>query len=66
MKPGFVHSGPLKLIEGDDKVRAEKCLQNIQAVLEQYDCDIHPTVTLTPLGIQFGYKTVAKPRVALK
>ena len=66
MKPGLVHSGPLKMIEGDDRVRAEKCLQNIQVVLESYDCELHPVVTITPRGNQFGFNVAAKPRVALK
>jgi len=66
MKPGLVHSGPLKMIEGNDRVRAEKCLQNIQVILEQYDCELHPVVTITPMGNQFGFNVTAKPRVALK
>jgi len=64
MKPGLVYKGPLKMIEGNDQIRAQRCLQNIQVVLEQYDCELHPTVTITPMGNQFGFKVVAKPRGA--
>jgi hypothetical protein len=62
MKPGLIQTGNLKMIEGDDKVRAERCLQNIKVILEQYDCDIHPVVTLTPRGNSFGFNIVAQPR----
>ena len=51
------------MIEGNDQIRAEKCLQNIQVVLEQYDCELHPVVTITPRGNQFGFNVAAKPRV---
>jgi len=64
MKPGLVHKGPVKMIEGSDKVRAEKCLMNINIILEQYDCELHPLVTVTPRGNKFGYNIVAKPRGA--
>jgi len=62
MKPGLIKTGNLKMIEGDDKVRAERCLQNVKVILEQYDCELHPVVTLTPRGNKFGFNIVALPR----
>lgn len=61
-KPGIIHPGNLKFIEGDDKIRTERCMQNLQVVLDQYDCDIHPEVTITPVGNRFGFRIIAKPR----
>ncbi len=54
------------MIERDDKKRARRCLQNIQVILEQYDCELHPLVTLTPMGNEFGFKVIPKPRGKLK
>lgn len=63
MAPRIVTSGGLKMIEGDDKIRAKRCMQNIQIILDQHDCELHPVVTITPMGNQFGFKVIAKPRI---
>jgi len=52
----------VKMIGGNDKQRAERCLQNINQVLEMYDCELHPIVTVTPMGNNFGYNIVPKKR----
>lgn len=52
----------IKLFEGNDKIRAQKCLQRIQEVLAQHDCELHPTVNITPAGNQFGYTIVPTQR----
>ena len=52
----------LKLIEGDDKIRAKKCLQKINNALTQYDCEVHPTVLMTPIGNEFAWSVFPKPR----
>lgn len=36
-----------KMIEGDDQVRAEKCLQEINAILQRYDCRMDPQIVIT-------------------
>ena len=54
------------MIEGDDKKRAHSCMQNIEVILGQYDCELHPIVTITPMGNQYGFKIVAKPRGNMK
>ena len=62
----IIGSGNLKLIEGNDKVRAQRCMQNVQVILEQHDCELHPMVTLTPMGNEYGFKVVPKPRQKIK
>ena len=62
----IIGSGNLKLIEGNDKVRAQRCMQNVQVILEQHDCELHPMVTLTPMGNEYGFKVVPKPRIKEK
>lgn len=52
----------IPFIEGDDKMRAKKCLQEIQVLLQQYGCELHPRVTQTPMGNEWGYSIVPKPR----
>lgn len=51
--------GNEKLIEGSDKMRTQKCLQRIQEALSQYDCELHPQVTITPRGNNYSYAVVA-------
>jgi len=50
------------MIEGDDKKRAEKCLQKIKNVLDQYDCVIVPVVIIEGTRIQSAMDVKAKPR----
>jgi len=66
MKSPLILKGGLKMIEGDDKKRAHSCMQNIEVILGQYDCELHPIVTITPMGNQYGFKIVAKPRGNMK
>jgi len=51
-----------KYIEGNDQVRAEKCLAKIQEISNQFDCDIIPQVTIIPGRIDAQIIVVARPR----
>ena len=54
----------IKLIEGDDNVRAQKCLQAVQEILAQFDCMLIPRVTMPILGPEdINFRVVANPRV---
>ena len=55
-----------KLIEGDDQVRASKCMQQIHNILDQYDCAMIPEFIISGKEILSGIKIVAKPRVIPK
>lgn len=35
----------IKLIEGSDEVRAQKCLEAVKSICGQYDCMLVPTIT---------------------
>lgn len=53
----------LKLIEGNDKIRMEKCVAGVNEVLNQFDCAMVPVVTLRPgQMVQGGVEIVAIPR----
>lgn len=53
----------VKLIEGDDRVRAQKCLQAIHEVLGQYDCVLIPRVTVPVLRPEdINFQVVANSR----
>ncbi len=45
-------SGGIKLIEGNDEVRAKKCLNQIQNILNAFDCTMAPMIILGPQGVQ--------------
>ena len=62
----IIGSGNLKLIEGNDKVRAQRCMQNVQVILDQHDCELHPLVTITPTGNEYGFRVFPKPRIKEK
>ena len=66
MKPAITTNGNLKMIEGDDKIRAQRCLQNIQVILDHYDCELHPQCTISPLGNTFAYSILPIPRQKVK
>jgi len=51
------------MIEGNDQKRAQSCMQNVQIILEQYDCELHPVTTITPAGNEFGFRVFPKPRM---
>lgn len=53
-----------KMIEGDDKIRTQKCMMAVKNALDQFDCDLHPVVTMSPAGQEWGFRIVAKPRGA--
>jgi len=40
--------GGVKMVEGDDEVRAGKCLVEIKETLMRYDCALMPVLTLRP------------------
>lgn len=52
----------IPLIEGSDKIRAEKCLAAVKNILMQFDCEIIPQITITGLVLGCGYFIAAKPR----
>ena len=49
-----------KLIEGDDKKRAAKCMQRISKLLQQYDCAMMPELTIIGDGSVKG-RILIKP-----
>lgn len=57
-----VISGMAKMVEGSDRVRAQKCAQEIGAVLSAYDCELVPEVVISGSGFTSGVKVIAKPR----
>ena len=59
---GMAMAGGVKMIEGDDKVRQEKCLAEIQGILGRYDCDMIPEITIAPGQIRAMVRIQAKPR----
>jgi len=63
MKSPLILKGGLKMIEGNDQKRAQSCMQNVQIILEQYDCELHPVTTITPAGNEFGFRVFPKPRM---
>ena len=58
----IIAPGNVKIFSGNDQERATRCMQNLQVILEQYDCELHPLVTLAPAGNEFGFKVIPKPR----
>ena len=53
---------PHKLIIGDDKLRANKCLQEVNQVLQRYDCVIMPQIAFRGPKMEFGWFVQAIPR----
>ena len=51
-----------KFIEGNDQIRANKCMQQINDILDQYDCAMIPEFIISGKEILSGIKIVAKPR----
>jgi hypothetical protein len=52
----------MKLIEGDDKVRAQKCYQEVQRVLDLYDCVLLPELKIVGGQPQHMVHIAPKPR----
>lgn len=56
-----------KLIEGDDQARAQKCLQGIRTLCDQWDCLLVPKTTIIGNKIAaFDVAVVPKPRLPEK
>lgn len=55
-------AGGVKMIEGDDRVREQKCLDVINQVLAQFDCAMVPEVVISGPNIMTRVSIVAKKR----
>lgn len=51
-----------KMIEASDEVRVRKCLQQIQVILDSFDCIIVPRFQIIGDQISNDVSIVAKPR----
>ena len=51
-----------KIIETNDKKRAESCFEKIQRVLKQHDCVLFPVVTIIGSDIKTEIRVQATPR----
>lgn len=54
-------AGKVKLIEGDDQLRAKKCLEEINEILERYDCVMMPEVRI--FGPQLQARVAIVPKI---
>jgi hypothetical protein len=61
--PKILGVGGVKMVEGDDAVRAKKCLAEIQETLMRYDCLIVPILTITPGSVEGNVRIIPMPRV---
>jgi len=52
----------MKFIEGDDKLRAQKCFQEVQRVLDLYDCVLVPELKILGGQTQHAVHITPKPR----
>lgn len=52
----------VKMIEGDDRARASKCMAEIQNVLDRYDCTLLPRLEIVGGQIQHAVAIVLKDR----
>jgi|GEM_PF-3388645 len=60
-------SGNVKLVEGSEKIRADKCLASIQETLRMFDCAMVPMLVLGPRGVQqASVQIVPVPRTPVK
>jgi len=51
----------LKVDEGSNKARAERCMSRIIEVLEEENCNIVPDFRLSGMTMSVGITVVAKP-----
>ena len=51
-----------KIIEPNDKIRAESCLEKIKRILRQHDCTMIPVVTIAGGNIKSEVTVVALSR----
>lgn len=56
------NAGIAKMVEGSDKVRAQRCAQEIGVILSSYDCEMVPEVVISGNGFSSNIKVIAKPR----
>lgn len=64
---GNIFENPgIKNIEGDDRVRVKKCTQELEVVLQRFDCVLVPQVVITGGNVQGMVRIVAKPRTPTK
>jgi len=52
----------VKFIEGNDKVRTEKCLAEINGILDQYDCIMIPEFLFSGTNLSNRIKILPKSR----
>ncbi|MBC8459257.1 MAG: hypothetical protein H8D67_14790 [Deltaproteobacteria bacterium] len=52
------------MIEGDDQLREQKCLMEINRLLAMYDCNMVPEMIISGPNIMTRVSIVAKKRVA--
>jgi CO dehydrogenase/acetyl-CoA synthase delta subunit len=52
----------VKLIEGSDEVRVQKCGQAIQQILDKFDCTLIPQLHIIAGNTQHAVSIVAKSR----
>ena len=55
----------IKFIEGDDKIRTDKCLAEINEILEQYDCIMMPEFLISGINMQSRVKIMVKPKKSI-
>ena len=52
----------ISLIENDDKVKAQKCAKDIEAILEAYGCQIVPIMIIRAGRTVHTIEVIPKPR----
>jgi hypothetical protein len=62
MSKKLINISQAKAIESSDKIRSEKCQQEVARILNFYECDMIPVLTVTPGMVQGDIVIVAKPR----
>jgi hypothetical protein len=50
----------LKLLEEDKNDRVRACVQEVQEILNKYNCTIEPKVVITPNGVDTEILFIAK------
>ena len=54
-----------KIIDGDDKKRAENCLLQIDIILKQFDCKQVPVLQISSERVRGMIQVVALPRTTM-
>jgi hypothetical protein len=55
-----------RLVVGDEQIRQETAMREIQTVLKKYEVALVPRAMLSPNGIEFMIETACVPPEALK